>query len=209
MKFLQYGLKTPYYWLGALLVIAQLFIFSAVIHNPSIGIFLFWSCNNFCILLIIACYRKDMQMIKGISYLGLVSQILWSLDFLSHYIGFDLSGIADYIFIEGFTFANEVSIGVHMIVPVAILIFTLRTKPTYMSLLYAFPYILFLYVVTIMFTPPVEDINCVFLGCGNGQYLPYNIYLWPLYALISVLFGYIIHLLLYYGWTNIVKRFYA
>jgi hypothetical protein len=129
-----------------------------------------------------------MQMIKGISYLGLVSQILWISDLLSHTIGFDLSGVADYIFIESFTYANEVSIGVHLIIPIVILIFSFRTRPALRSLMYALPYMALLYAVTLLFTQPSEDINCVFLGCGNAAYVPYSVFLWPLYALV------------YYGW---------
>jgi hypothetical protein len=188
--------------MGAFLVVAQLFIFSAVLNDPKITVFLFWSCNNFCILLAIACFKKDMQMIKGISYLGLVSQILWILDFGSDTLGFDLSGVADYIYLEGFTYANEVSIGVHMIVPVSVLLFSVAAKPTYWSLLYALPYIVFLYIATILFTPPSEDINCVFLGCGNTTYLPYSIFLWPVYAVISTLIAYGVHLVLYYVWNK-------
>ncbi len=148
-----------------------------------------------------------MQMIKGISYLGLVSQILWILDFGSQALGFHLSGIADYIYLEGFTYTNEVSIGVHMIVPVTVFLFGVSVKPTYKSLIFAFPYIVFLYVATILFTPSSEDINCIFLGCGNTKYLPYNIFLWPLYATVSTLIAYGIHLLFYYGWSKVKACF--
>ncbi len=193
-----------FYVMGIFFAIAQLFIFSAVVNDPATTMFLLWSCNNFCIFLIYACYKKDMQMIMGISYLGLISQILWVSDFGSQVFGFNLSGIADYIYLEGFTYTNQVSIGVHVIIPLTILIFSFKTKPAFRSFVYAFPYIVFIYVATILWTPPVEDINCVFLGCGNGQYIPYNIYLWPLYALISTVLSYGIHSLLYYGWRKII-----
>lgn len=193
---------SPYYVLGVFLIIAQLFIFSAVINDPAITMFLLWSCNNFCILLAYACFKKDMQMLMGISYLGLVSQILWILDFGSDTLGFNLSGVADYIYLEGFTYANEVSIGVHLLVPVAILLFSFAVKPTYRSFLYALPYIVFLYIATILLTPPSEDINCIFLGCGI-TYFPYNIYLWPVYAMASTLIAYGIHLVLYYSWNKV------
>ncbi len=207
MRFLQLSHINPFYIIGIIFAVAQIFIFSAVVHDPSILIFLFWSCNNFCIFLIYACFRKDMQMIMGISYLGLVSQILWVLDFGSHILGYDISGITDYIYIEGFTYANQVSIGVHVIIPIVILIFSFRIKPTYVSLHYALPYIVFLYVTTILWTPSAEDINCVFLGCGIDRYLPYNIFLWPLYAVISIVISYGIHTLLYYSWRKIATGF--
>lgn len=108
---------------------------------------------------------------------------------------------------EGFTYANDVSIAVHVIIPTVILLFSFRVKPVLRSLLFAIPYILFLYAATIIWTPAVEDINCVFNACGNGAYLPYNIYLWPLYAIISTLLSYGIHYLLYYVWGRAVVSF--
>jgi hypothetical protein len=190
--------------MGIFFAVAQILIFSALLFDPSTRQFLLWSCNNFCILLVIACYRKDIQMIMGISYLGLLSQIVWVLDFVSHILGFNLSGVTDYIYIEGFTYANDVSIAVHIIVPTVILMFSFRVKPRLRSLLFAIPYILFLYVATLIVAPTIEDINCVFKACGNDVYLPYNIYLWPLYAFISTLISYGIHYLLYYGWGSAV-----
>lgn len=191
-----------FYVMGVFLIIAQGFIFSAAVHDPSVAKFLFWSCNNFSIFMLYACYRQDMQMLKGFSYLGLVSQLLWISDFTSHLFGFNLSGITDYIYLEGFTYANEVSIGVHMIVPLAVLIFSARFKPGYRSLVVAFSYIILIYIATILFTPPVEDINCVFNGCGNGRFVPFNIYLWPVYAILSVLIAWGIHYLVYLLWTK-------
>lgn len=199
MRLLKLSQVSPYHIMGVFFVIAQIFIFSALLFDSSTRPFLLWSCNNFCILLIIACYRKDIQMIMGISYLGLVSQIVWVTDFASHLLGYNLSGVTDYIYTEGFTYANNVSIAVHVIIPIVILMFSFRVRPKTRSLLFALPYILSLYVATITLTPVAEDINCVFNACGNGKYLPYNIYLWPIYAVISTLVSFGIHYLLYYG----------
>jgi hypothetical protein len=151
--------------------------------------------------------QKRYADAKGISYLGLVSQILWVLDFSSQALGFNLSGIADYIYLEGFTYANEVSVGVHMIVPISVLIFSASTRPTYRSLIFAFPYLAFLYTATILVTPPSEDINSVFFGCGNAAYFPFTMYLWPVYAVISTLLAYGIHLVLYYVWKKFALVF--
>lgn len=207
MKFLKLSQISPYLLIGVFFATAQLFIFSALLPDPSTWSFLLWSCNNFCLLLVIACYRKDMQMIMGISYLGLVSQIIWVLDFGSSLLGYNLSGVTDYIYTEGFTYANNVSIAIHILVPVAILLFSFKAKPTPRSLLFAIPYILVLYVATVIFTPAVEDINCVYYACGNNSFLPYHIFLWPLYAVISALISYGIHSLLYYSWGRAVVSF--
>lgn len=187
-------------------MVSQTFIFSALIFDPDLRIFLLWSCNNFCILLAIASFRRNVQMLMGISYLGLVAQLLWIADFMSGWVGFNLSGVADYIYKEGFTYANDVSIFVHLIIPIVILVFTIKVKPQPISILYALPYIFFIYITTILFTPPIEDINCVYLACGNDQYVPYAMYLWPIYAILSTIASYAIHLFTYYGWQLSVKR---
>lgn len=207
MRSLQFSQISPYHIMGIFFATAQIFILSALLFDPTTRLFLLWSCNNFCFLLVVACYRKDIQMIMGISYLGLLSQIVWVLDFGSHLLGFDLSGVTNYIYTEGFTYANNVSIAVHVIVPTVILLFSFRVRPQFKSLLFAVPYILFLYIATIIAAPTTEDINCVFKACGNDVYLPYNIYLWPFYAIISTLISYVIHYLLYYGWGRAVVSF--
>lgn len=189
-----------YYIGGLFFVLCELFILSALLPDPDLRIFLFWSCNNFCILLAIACFRRNMQMVMGVSYLGLLTQILWIADFTSSWVGFNISGISDYIYQEGFTYANNVSIFVHLIIPIVILLFTFKFKPVLRSLLYAFVYMIAIYIFSSLLTPPVEDINCVFNGCGNGQYLPFNTYFWLFYATLSILGSYVIHLLIYYGW---------
>lgn len=190
----------PFYWGGLFFIVCELFILSALLPNPDLRIFLFWSCNNFCILLAIACFRRNMQMVMGVSYLGLVTQLFWISDFTSSWVGFNISGISDYIYEEGFTYANDVSIFVHLIIPIVILAFTFKVKPALRSLIYAFIYTIAIYVISFVFTPPIEDINCIFNGCGNGQYVPYNTYLWLFYASVSVLGSYLIHLFIYYGW---------
>ncbi len=196
----------PFYALGIFFLLAQLLVLSSLLFNPDLRIFLLWSCNNFCILLVYACFRKNMQMIKSLSYLGLVSQILWISDFVSHLLGYNLSGVADYIYIEGFTYANEVSIALHMIVPLTILIFTFRIRPELSSLKYAFAYAFVLYLLTIVWTPADEDINCIFSACSIDVYVSYNILLWPLFAVGSIFLSYVIHQVMYHIWYVVARK---
>jgi hypothetical protein len=199
MKSFKLSQTSPYVFMGFFFAVAQILILSALAFDSTTRLFLLWSCNNFCILLIIACYRKDMQMLMGISYLGLLSQTVWLLDFAFSLVGFDFTGVTDYIYTEGFTYANNVSIVIHVMVPTVILLFSFKVKPRLRSLLFAIPYLLCLYVVTIFITPVTEDINCVFRACGNDAYLPYNIYVWPLYATVSAVISYGVHYVSYYG----------
>ena len=203
MKFLTLSQISPYVFMGLFFLIAQMLILSALAFDPTTRTLLLWSCNNFCIFLIIACYRKDMQMLMGISYLGLLSQTVWVLDLGSSLLGFNLSGVTNYLYTDGFTYANNVSIVIHVLVPTVILLFSFKVKPRPKSLLFALPYILALYVATIMIAPGTEDINCVFRACGNDTYLPYNIYLWPVYATLSAIISYGVHYVLYYSWRRL------
>ena len=191
------------HWLqifGVFFLIAQLFIVSALMFDEALRPFLLWSCNNFCIFLAVACYFENMQMLKGISYLGLVSQLLWVADFNAHFLGFNLSGVSDYIFIEGYTYPNEVSIALHTIVPMVVLLLSFKIRPEIQSIVYASVYATILFLVTLALGPQSEDINCVFTGCGNTVYLPYTIFVWPLYAFLTILLSYGIHYGLYYFW---------
>ena len=205
--------KQEAYWFnvaGTFFLLAQAVIFSAIIFDPETRLYVVWSCNNFCFFLAIACYLKNMQMVKGISYVGLVTQFLWAADFVSPYFGFNLSSISDYAAIGGFSYTNTVSVALHFIIPVIVLAISFRVHPERRSLLYSIPYILFLFFATLIFTSAAEDVNCVYLACHLDTYFPFSIpyymWLWPLYAMVPTLLGYLIHEILYHGWHTVIKR---
>ncbi len=195
--------KILLYIVGVFFVIAQIVILSALIIDPETRPLLFWLCNNFCFLLAIACFRNNMQMVKGISYVGLIPQLLWITDFLTHFFGFDFLNTADYIFSEGFTYANKISVVLHMVIPILVVLISFRVIPKLSSLLYSFGYIAFLYIATIAGTTVSRDINCIFNACNQNFNLPYNILLWPVYVVIVSLLGYITHFILYYIYKEI------
>ena len=183
-------------------IVIQLIILSTLIFDSETRPFIFWLCNNFSLFLALACYLKNMQLIKGISYAGLIPQLLWITDFSASLLGFHLTGITAYISSEGFTYANNISIVLHMCVPIMILVLSFRTRPQLSSVLYSIPYICILFILTYFFTPSQEDINCVFVACHLDTFLPYTISLWPLYVFLVAVCGYLIHHLLYYGWEK-------
>jgi hypothetical protein len=194
---------------GTFFLVVQIIITSALIFNPETRVYLVWMCNNFSFFLAIACYLKKMQLVKGVSYVGLVAQLLWVFDFFSPYFGVNLSSIADYVMLDGFTYTNIVSVLVHVCIPVIVLLLSFRIRPEPRSLLYALPYVAFLFAITIAFTPVEQDVNCVFSACAAGDepllQLPYHISLWPLYAMISTFIGYVIHWALYSGWHYVMQ----
>lgn len=193
---------------GTFFLVVQLVIVSAILFDPDTRLFLWWSCNNFCFFLAIACYLKRMQLVKGISYVGLLTQMLWGADFVSPYFGYNVSGISDYAAIGGLTYINTVSISVHMFVPLVVLAFSFRIRPGVRSLVYSVPYVFILFFTTLAFTPAAEDINCVFSGCNLSGYIPFNppysVWLWPVYAMLAAFLGYVVHWILYYGWHDVI-----
>jgi hypothetical protein len=187
-------------------LVTQLVIFTSLGLSSVTQVLLYWSCNNFSFFLAVACYRRDMQMLMGVSYLGLLAQLLWGVDFISHLLGFNLSSVSDYIFYEGFTYANDVSIGLHLVVPIVVLALSLKTKPHWQSLVYAGLYSLGLYVVTLLMTSAIDDVNCVYQGCSLGASLSYHVYEWPLYAAGLILGAFFVHMVLYRLWLRLEYR---
>ncbi len=195
--------KIRFYSAGVFFLLTQILILSALLPHAETRTYIFWVCNNFSLLLAIACFQRNIQFVKGVSYVALLPQILWIIDFISHFFGLNVLTISDYILTEGYTYANEVSIFVHLFVPVFIIAFSVKYHPEVKSLLYAFSYILGVYLSTILLTPSSEDINCVFEACRLKTYLPYHMWLWPIYASFLILFAYVIHHVLYFGWKKI------
>ncbi len=188
---------------GTFFIVIQLIVASTVVFDPATRPYLFWLCNNFCFFLAIACYLRNMQLVKGISYAGIIPQLLWIFDFTVSLFGIHISNVTAYISSEGYTYANNISIVLHMSVPIVILAFSFRMRPQLRSVLYSIPYILVLFALTYVYTPPAEDVNCLFEACHLDRFLPYTIMAWPFYTIALSFFGYVIHHVVYYTWKKI------
>ena len=164
----------------------------ALLPNQETRALLFWYCNNVAFFYAIAFYSGNVDFIRGINLVGLLPQLLWVSDFLSHLVGFDLSRTADYVFVEGFTFPNDVSVLLHMTVPFIAIIYLYHIRPHPKALYYSALYIIGLYVATLSGTNPIDDMNCVFNACSQYQFA-YHAYLWPLYMLVLAVGAYAVH----------------
>lgn len=206
MKLLHITQDRMFFVAGIFFLAVQFLILSSLLFKPESRPLLLWLCNNFCIFLAYACFTKNMQMVKGISYLGLIPQLLWMADFVSPVFGFNVSSITDYIAADGLTYTNSVSIALHMIVPLAVLLLSFRIFPKVVSLLYAGLYASFLFGVTLLFGMNSEDINCIKRACDISTYIPYSIWVWPAYAFIVGALAYAVHHLLYAFWWKLVPK---
>lgn len=189
----------------AFFVVLQSVIVWALLPHENTRALLFWYCNNVAFFYAIAFYEGNVNFIRGINLVGLLPQLLWVSDFLSHLVGFDLSHTADYVFVEGFTFSNDVSVLVHMTVPFIALFYLYRIRPQPKALFYSALYIIGLYVATLSGTNPADDMNCVFNACSQYKFL-YHAYLWPLYMMILAVGAYGIHEGLYLLSRKLQKR---
>lgn len=184
--------ERPYLIPTLFFAIVQALVLGALMQTQPTRALLFWYCNNVSFFFAIAFWGGNMQMAKGLSYVGILAQILWLADFLSHLFGFDLSNTANYVFVEGFTFANGVTVFIHFGIPLVALLYTARIRPAPRSLYYSALFVAGLYVATVAGTNPVDDMNCVFHACAHGTF-PYHVIFWPLYMAVLVLGGYALH----------------
>lgn len=177
----------------------------ALLPHENTRALLFWYCNNVAFFYAIAFYEGNVNFVRGINLVGLLPQLLWVFDFLSHLAGFDLSRTADYVFVEGLTFSNDVSVVVHMTVPFIALfyLYSVRLQPR--ALMYSALYILGLYVATLAGTNPADDMNCVFNACSQYQF-EFHEYAWPLYMMILAVGAYGVHEGLYLLARKFQKR---
>ncbi len=188
--------ERPYLVPALFFAIMQALVLSALMQTQPARALLFWYCNNVSFFFAIAFWDGNLQMVKGLSYVGILPQLLWLSDFLSHLVGFDLSNTANYIFIEGLTFSSGVSVFIHFGIPLVALVYTARVRPAPRSLYYSALFAGGLYIATVAGTSPADDMNCVFNACTHGTF-PYHVIFWPLYMAVLVLGAFGLHESLY------------
>lgn len=185
----------------AYFALLQIAVLIALLPDPNKRVLLFWYCNNAAFFYAIAFWQKNTEYIRGINLVGILPQLLWVFDLVSPLFGLDLSDTANYVYAEGLTFSNNVSIILHTTMPFVALWYVYRARPTSRAIGYALLYIAGLYVTTLSGTGPGDNVNCVFTGCAHG--LPYPSILWPIYMAVLVLGAFGLH----YGLFLAARRF--
>lgn len=170
----------------------QSLVLGSLLREESTRVMIFWYCNNVSFFFAVAFWEGRVQFVKALSYVGILPQLLWLADFLSHLLGFDLSNTANYVFVEGFTFSNNVTVLIHFGIPLIALYYVAHIRPKPYSLFYSFLFAGGMYIATIAGTFSADDINCVFNACSQYPFA-YHIVLWPLYMAILTLGGYALH----------------
>lgn len=175
------------YFKGAVFfLVLQIIISYYLIVEGSITI-LIWFCNHSPILFSIAFFLKNKGMIKGLINFGLLVQIVWIVDFFNVIItGNSLFGVTNYLF-ESENFSSFfVPIVVHMFGVLVAFLITFKEKPSKKDLIYSGTYIVLLYLITLIFTNPEFNINCIQKFCLEEITFPYYTLFWPVGAFVVV-----------------------
>lgn len=164
-------MKTPSksFLLGVFFLILQILV---IVRNQNSNPEIFvWFCNHVLLILSIGCFTHNNHLLKGIINVGLIGQLVWSIDFLSKIIfGFHFFNVTNYVFTQPYTFSTALTILIHMFATTIALYHTRKIQPTKKTLLYSISYLLILYIVTLLFTSPQNNINWVFEIGGTIKY---------------------------------------
>lgn len=135
-------------------------------------------CNHIPIIIAFFLLFERYDYLKAIINIGLLIQMGWVLDFLSKLIfDFYIFGSTSYIFSESFNLSIFLSILIHTTTLIP-LFFIIRNKKTKLkTIYYSIAYLLILFLVSIMFTNPIYDINCVHSAC-NVNFLQFENFVW-------------------------------
>ena len=197
-------LSDKYVLAGIFFLILQIIITYYLINEGRMTV-LIWFCNHSPLLFSLAFFLKNKGMVKGLINFGLLIQIIWVIDFFNVTVtGNSLFGLTNYIF-ESENFASFFApIVVHMFGVIVAFLFTFKEKPSKKDLVYSGVYILIIYFVTLFFTRPELNINCVQKFCAEELTFKYYNFLWPIlsFAIIVLLTQGIRYLI----WKNVQKN---
>ena len=196
--------------IGCIFLFLQLFIYIVNMGSESM-IFYYWYCNHIPLLFSIAFFFKQYQVVKGLIGVGLIPQILWILDLSLYAIfSFQLFGFTQYFFeLESIIQMISVLI-IHIFSSLLAFLFTISIKPNKNSLFISLVYIFLLQIITLMFTDPTLNINCVQEICGLENFTPplYPYYFFILTFVVMVLPAYVLQILAFNFYENRIKREY-
>ena len=177
-----------YFILGVFFLILQLFV---IIENYNASKYdtFFWFCNHALLLFAIGFFTKNNDLIKGLINVGLLAQLVWSIDFLSRIL-FEIHvfNITNYIFESPSSLWTLLTITIHLFATTLSLYITRNIKPTNKTLLYSILYTIILYISTIIFTLPQNNINWSYeIGGVIGYSSPLYTLFWPFIVIIIII----------------------
>lgn len=168
-------------------LIMQIFILIGNINNEDYDVF-FWFCNHIPMLFAISFYFNNHNMTKGLINIGFLAQLVWGLDFLSKLIfNTYIFNLTEYVF-EKNSLWILLPISIHLFSTNVALYLTRKEEPNQKTLEYSMIYVIILYIVTLIFTNPANNINWIYKIEANINYSNtlYTIF-WPIITLVFII----------------------
>jgi len=146
-----------------------------------------WFCYLALLMMGIGILKRSSYIVMAQIYILFIPVLVWNIDFFYHlFFSQPLWGITDYFFIY-----NDISLGKivsfqHFFsLPLALYSVYLMKRKRFDEWKLSIVEITILFVITKLFTDPIENINCVFRQCVDLYIgLPYHITWFILYFLV-------------------------
>jgi hypothetical protein len=172
---------------GILFLLLELLVIS---RNGSNYLNFIWFCNFAPLLFAIFFFFKNVQAIKGLINLALVTDIFFLIDFFSSLLfNFGIFGRVQPYFGEGILFIS-ITVLLHMAAFIALFV-TYKIKPTKEALKYSVLFLLFTYFITLLFSPTNMYYNYVYATRPGFISAPfphfYLTVLWPILMFLLVI----------------------
>jgi hypothetical protein len=179
--------ENQYIIIGYFFLIMQVLIILSNYYTGRMHV-MFWFCSHTPLIFGLAFLLDKKDVIKGLINVGFLFQFAWTLDFLSKLIfNVYIFWVTDYLFNEPHGLYMLVPILVHILGANLALFMTYKEKPNLRALFYSLIYLVIIYWVSLAYTIPERNVNCVHLLCGIPQYtFPYYTNLWLLTALVLI-----------------------
>jgi len=172
-------------WLIPYFILVQALL---IFRNVSISDYsaFFWFCDFAPLFLAIAFYYKNDQLAKGIINVGLLAQLISIAGFLIFLIfGANIAGMAT-AFVHT-PLQGSMFFLLHLTIPIA-LFFQRKTEPRITSLAYSATILLLLFLVSVIFTAPIDNMNNIYSSTIIiGFTPPYYTPLWIFWTFILVI----------------------
>lgn len=149
-----------------MLFIGALALFNAFYYkNPSV---IFWFCYLSIPLVGIGILTQDASLVKSQLYLLAIPDLFWTIDFIySLFAGHSLWGFVDYLFEAGVILPKIVTMQHIITLPIIFYSLVLLKNEDKDSWKISIFQLIIVYLLTIIFTLPADNINCAYHLCGH------------------------------------------
>jgi hypothetical protein len=186
MKFSKTEFYKKYFYYGIFFLFIEVLV---IIRNLAEGFnYFFWFCDFVPVLLALAFFLKDNDFVKGIINIGLIMQIGFMFDFMHILLfGYSFFSVNKEILSLSYSLI-ALTFFIHFSTIFAFL-WTYKEKPSKKTLFYSFFILILIYISTLLFTLPADNVNFVFSEVSLFSYFTINI---PHYTLWWILIAFIL-----------------